>query len=388
MSKRIEVPIALETTGIRKGADDAERALADLEDAVADTGKDGARDLDRLEDALKDVQRQSERTENSVEDIGDAGDKGFRRIGDTGAEVSDELRGNIGETFSSFRGDLEDLPQIAQDTLGGLAGSGALGGLPGLFAAAAGAAGLGLLIGALDVAGEKQERLKELAQEWADAYIEEGSRVLSFEAQVQKVRDVMANSFDEANANAETWGVSLDTAVAAMAGSESAIREVEDAVRALDEEFLTASMGTGQYTDNMGNVDLNLMNMSNRAADARGKLNDITGAMQSGAEQADLYSRLLVDMAESTAGATERVDEFGDRIIALPDGQEVYIDAETGRATMNVDAIEKKVYGFTDKPHKTTVEVEVDDRAVRNWKPPRKVMTIGMQVTGDGALLP
>ncbi|KNC30038.1 hypothetical protein FF38_01809, partial [Lucilia cuprina] len=170
-----EIGIAADTRGFDEGVrsgiikplEKAEDAFKDLERAASDVGRDGARDVSRLEEALQDARKESERTEKGLRDVGDTGERGFKRLGEKGAEVSGELRQNLGETFSSFRGDLEDLPQIAQDTLGGLAGSGALGGIGGLAATAAGAAGLGLIIGAMDQIDERNQELAQRAGEMA-----------------------------------------------------------------------------------------------------------------------------------------------------------------------------------------------------------------------------
>lgn len=106
-----------------------------------------------------------------------------------------------------------------------------------------------------------------------------------------------------------------------------------------------------------------------KAAAAADALNLLTGEMDRGAQQADVYSRLLADTARATEGATEAVDEFGDTVITLPDGKQVYIDAETGQATSNVDAISQKIYGVKDKNVTISASTRVDtseyDRVVR-----------------------
>lgn len=51
-SKRFEVDMLLNASGVVKGANDGEKALADLEGALEDAGAGGARDLDKLELSL------------------------------------------------------------------------------------------------------------------------------------------------------------------------------------------------------------------------------------------------------------------------------------------------------------------------------------------------
>ena len=350
-----DIKDALRQMGLSAGQ--AERAVEDIGDEFKETGREGDRAADKLEDSLRDVQRQSKDTDRAV---GDIGENGFRKMGDAGKEVSGELRQNLGETFSSFRGDLEDLPQIAQDTLGGLAGSGALGGIPGLVATAAGAAGIGLLIGAFDQASEAQERLKEASADWASTFIENGSKVLSTAQIVAKGQELLAESYSAVEENARLWGTTEQTALAAMSGSSAALDEV---TAALDRKKTAAeedAQAAQELAEANGSALLSLTPLEVEYQKGVDKLNDLTGAMQNGATQADTFSYFLRDLAENTVGASTVVDEFGDKVTSLPDGTTIYIDAETGQATTDTDAIEKKIYGLPDS-HNTNVTVTTAD---------------------------
>lgn len=363
MSKVLEVGIGADTgpfdKAVRSGIIDP---LEDVDKALKDLGERGTdrleRELDhaadateKLEDKTKDAARAIEREYRDGYDSAKRSARdGLDDMSSRTAEVGSELRQNLGETFSSFRGDLEDLPQIAQDTLGGLAGSGALGGIPGLVATAAGAAGLGLLIGAFQAIGEEQEALKEKTREWADVYMTEGSRVLSTATIIARGQAVLNDEYDTAEENSRNWGVSLETAVAAMAGSRSAIDEVSESMRGQHETAREAAIAAQELTAQNGGVLLSLTLEEEAARKGQSALDALTGSMDAGAARADILSRLMVDQARATAGATEKVDEFGDRIISLPDGTQVYVDAETGQATMDLDAIERKAFsvdGFT-----------------------------------------
>lgn len=363
MSKQLEVGIAADAgafdKGIRSGVieplEDAEKALEELGRA------DGT---DKLERSLRDAQDETERLadetketariiEREYRDSYDSADQSARRgldgMSDKATEVGSELRANLGETFSSFRGDLEDLPQIAQDTLGGLAGSGALGGIPGLVATAAGAAGIGLLIGAFETLGEEQEKLEESTREWSEAYIESGSRVLSTATLIARGQSILNERYSEAETNAKNWGVEIDTAVAAMAGSETAIATVsaslEDQGRAAADNAREAQA----MAEANGSALLSLTPLERAYQDGVAALDTLTGGMDRGGQRADIYSNFLRDLAANTAGATTEVDELGDAVTTLPDGTQIYIDAETGQATTDVNAIENKVYGLPDR---------------------------------------
>ncbi|MFB4348480.1 hypothetical protein [Microbacterium sp. CR_7] len=358
----IKIDFISNTRDLIRGTDDAEKALDDVADSLDDMtrdAKDGSRDaeraVERLEDSFRDAARRAKDLGDAGDDAGDKVRRGMRdadddvrRFGRTSEEVGDELKQNLGETFSSFRGDLEDLPQIAQDTLGGLAGSGALGGIPGLVATAAGAAGIGMLIGAFESMDEAAKESAQRANDWADAYIEAGGRLLSFEQQMAKVRDITTNQYDVASKNAELWGVSVETAIAAMAGSQSALDDVSDSVNKQSDAAARAAVEAQKMAEASGGTLGVLTQEEQKAAAAADALNLLTGEMDRGAQQADVYSRLLADTARSTEGATEAVDDFGDSIVTLPGGKQVYIDAETGQATADVDAISNKIYSVPD----------------------------------------
>lgn len=391
-SKRFEIDMGLNASDVAKGAKDAEKAMALLEDAVEDAATGGAKDVDKLEDALKDVQRQAKRTRDDLDDVGDKardagndGADGFRKLGDAGEEVSGELKQNLGETFSSFRGDLEDLPQLAQDVFGGLAGS--VDSLTWSLGLAGAAGAIGLIVAGFQAAQEEGEKSAERAADWADAYIEAGGRALSFDQQAAKVRAILTDPemYKTATKNAELWGLSVEDAVAAMAGSVSAIDEAQagiDRMRAGADE-LAASGAT--VTDEFGNITTAGSDLAGMAINGQIALDQLKGEMDRGAESAGVMSRWLIDAARATEGATEAVDEFGDTIISLPDGHKVYIDAETGQATENVDAIEQKIYGVpTNKTVWFTADTSGVDREIRRIS--NTTLKIGTKVvtSGDG----
>ncbi|MGP6203908.1 hypothetical protein [Microbacterium sp. F2] len=359
----IEVEFLSNTRKLERGTDDVGRALAGVSDSLDDVARDAERSLGRLERSFDDIARAAKDTERATEDVADKGTRGFSKLGDKGAEVSGELRQNLGETFSSFRGDLEDLPQIAQDTLGGLAGSGALGGIAGLAATAAGAAGLGLIIGAFEEIDEANQLSQERIGEWADKYIEAGGRVLSAGQIIAAANEIITDpeKFKTASENAELWGVSVATAILAQAGQEESIRAVSDALDAQRAAFeRTRDAGELSYDQQAQQLD--------QLGRATGAYSSLTAEMEAGAARADIMSQALANVADHTADATREVDEFGDTIVTLPDGKQIYIDAETGKATENTEAIEKKIYSLPDQKNiKVTVDVDQSayDQAVR-----------------------
>lgn len=130
------------------------------------------KELDEAVKNIKEVQRSSRSAASDARKVGDDGEAGLHKFGKAGEEVSGELKQNLGETFSSFRGDASDLAQVFQDTLGGLASG--LEGIPAVAAVAAGAAGLGLVLGAIEKGNEQSEAWKESVSQLAQSLIDTG----------------------------------------------------------------------------------------------------------------------------------------------------------------------------------------------------------------------
>lgn len=389
----IEIGIASETGAFRKGVqsgiieplEDAQKSLDDLA---------RSRGPEELERDMRDAQRSTEKLKDETARTADAIDRDFKRAyrevkqsADDGLggmsrkteEVSGELKQNLGETFSSFRGDLEDLPQIAQDVFGGMAGS--VDSLVGSLALAGGAAGIGLLIAGWQAMQEEQKKSEERTADWANAYIEAGGRVLSASQTIAAAQAIITDSdkWKEASTNAENWGVSVETAVLAMSGHAASIEEVR---RSLDEQS-EAYKRLGKEQDT--NYEKQTEAFTN-ILDGEEAYKRLTGEMEKGQAQADVMSQALINVARTTEGATQTVDEFGDTIITLPDGKQIYIDAETRQATQDTDAIEQKIYGIKDKT--ATVKVEVDDSAVRYYERNTTLRINGVIIPNGGTITP
>ncbi|CAH0262754.1 hypothetical protein SRABI98_03550 [Microbacterium sp. Bi98] len=364
-SKRFEIDMGLNASDVAKGAKDAETAIGKLEDAVEDAGR--ARDLDRLEDSLRDVQRQAGRTEDAIDDIGTRGGNSFRKLSDAGSEVSGELRQNLGETFSSFRGDLEDLPQIAQDTLGGLAGSGAIGGIAGLAATAAGAAGLGLIVGAIDNINAAAEKSEERASELAGAYIEAGTTVLSTIDAAARVSQVVTDKElrEEATKLAETIGIDLAEAVRIVAGDANALAGAQG-ILADRQAVVNDKMNTG--TELSAQRIIEIQEERRAVIDQSNALEVYSDRQDTATQRAQLYSDSLKAMIDDAGSATVEVDELGNKLYTLPDQTQVLINAETQQATTNVDGFKGDLDGV---PETVTTRAQFDasaaDRDLDNW---------------------
>lgn len=377
MARKYEIGVGIDTGGFEKGVanglvkplEEASDAFDDLEKAAK--GANVERELEKAQRATEDLGDELDDARDNLKRLGydgrDAGDdvkRGMKRAEDGVEEFKDEANSTAREAAASFDGSAESIADVFQEiAANAFAGFGPAGAVAGLAAAA----GIGLAVAGFEQMDEASEESKERANEWADSYIEAGGRVLDFQQTIARVQEITTKRYDEATKNADLWGVSVETAISAMAGSGSAIDEVTRSVEAQSDAAAIGAQKAQELAQANGGTLSVLTQEEQKAAAAADALNLMTGEMDRGATQASVYSRLLADTARATEGATEAVDEFGDTVITLPDGKQVYIDAETGRATENVDAITNKIYGVPDGHASVSVDTSAAQRDLDNW---------------------
>lgn len=353
MAKIHEIGIGAETRafednikrGVIKPTEEAEKALKELGDT--DAGRDAARDLEKLEDKLKDAQRQTERMSNSMDDLGD--NKGITRLKDGAQEVTQEVGQNLGEAVSSIRGDISDLGQVGQDTLGGLAatlaGTGPAG-IAGAAALAAGAVGLGLITAEVEKQNERVQQLKGyFSDAWREA-VEGGRTYIDTATVIGEMNDIIFNQ-DRADEykriQEDAASLSLDTSVLlrAAAGDQDALNEVmsrtnalqDDQAQKIREKQETLKAGQEAELDALHVEEDAINGLKNRWQE----YGDISAENQQKArDAAQTTSDYLLKTVSEADSATKAVDDFGNTLITLPDGQEIVIDAKTGKATADV----------------------------------------------------
>lgn len=386
--------IASETTafdnGIRRGViaplEDADKALEEL-------GRTGDRELAEVEDAMEDARRDTEKFEESIKDVSDALTRVGRKGRDTGADLDDgfdkakqgaadfrdEANSTAREAAASFDGSAESIggafQEVAANAFAGFGPAGAAAGL-------AAAAGIGLTMAAFEASNEASEKAKEKAAEWADAYIEAGTRILSASQVIEGVQAIVTDpeQYQEAKDNAREWGVETSIALLAMAGDANALAEAQSSLKERVAEYKQAQTDSnGATLEAQGE----LQKLRNDLTNGEQAMKDLTDSQAIGAQSADAYSESLRLLAENTAGTTAKVDEFGDTVYTLPDGKQVYIDAETGKATENVDAIERRIYGM---PTERQIEIQVlaDMSPIERQIAVLSQRTITLQVRGGG----
>lgn len=376
-----EIGIASETRGfdegIREGVikplEKAEEAFEKLERAASETGREGARDVSRLEDALEDARKESDKLERSVADVGNNGRRDLDKVKGGAQELQQEIGSNLGEAVSSFRGDMSDLGQVGQDTLGGLAASIAGTGPAGLIGAlglAAGAAGLGLVTAGMEEAKRKQEELNEAAAEWASAYQESAGKIVSASHVVAEVQSIVTDPdrYSQAKQNATDWGVSVQNALLAMAGDTTALELAQESLTAKTERWGEVVKETSTGSSNSwdrSTMTESQRELGNEVARGTESLQEQSEAMRLGQEQARQAAQALYDYAVRTGEATEETDDLGNKIIQLPDGKQIVIDADTKTAYEDLDALENRK--LSDKT--VTIHTRVDSSGWDRWSP-------------------
>ncbi|QCQ16986.1 hypothetical protein [Microbacterium sp. RG1] len=381
------IDIAANTRAAQSQVKDLSKALDDTADSLDDLARDGDKAGDKMESSFRAMVLASGRTQKAVSDDAKKGgrdlergyrdgakdaakgvDDGLDAIKRSTEEAGDELRQNLGETFSSFRGDLEDLPQIAQDVFGGMAGGAS--NLAGSLALAGGAAGIGLLVAGLQLADEERQKLEERANGLAQAYIDAGSTVLDAMTIASRTTEILTgDERAKAEEYANTLGITIPEAARAMAGDLNQLAVVNAiAAKGMDENR--------QIADDMRESLKALTPEQQRSVEQNSKQNlaarelaaVVDGANTKFEEQQEVLKGLVRDAGE----VTQEVDELGNKLLTLPDNTQIMIDAETGKATADVSKFKGDLDGVPETV-RSTVVVGVDDSAWRNWRPGDKV---------------
>ncbi|QOC24399.1 hypothetical protein IC744_14030 [Microbacterium hominis] len=353
----IEIALASETKAFKQGIEIG--VIKPLEDAIKRLRELGDNDgADKLEASLKDAQKATERlagdtkiaaakiereyrdayrsASRAADGYGDAGEKANDRVKDGAREVQAEFGQNMGEAVSSFRGDLEDLGQIGQDTLGGLAGT--LGQLGGVGALAG--AGLGVAAAAVGSITDAYSKAKEATDEARDSAYQYGLTV----AESGKYADVSSR-------------------LSELTGSVEGLKRVQDLSTASGWQQIDVvkALATG---DGLPALTRAFQDHANETGISTSRNLELQGALEGAAQgfnlardAAGLNQTALYDLATAAGKATGEVDDLGNKIIEMPGGKKVVVNAETRTAYEDLDAIERRQ--ITQKQ----VEVSVVDRA-------------------------
>ncbi|HWU29341.1 MAG TPA: hypothetical protein VN041_09660 [Microbacterium sp.] len=408
MAKGIDLSIAADTrsamSAIQRGIIDPLEDVTDLLERTGRESKDAGNDLER---SMRDAQRRTEDSKDEIrelrdelnkagragkkagDDIGDgvrAGGDGFARVKEGAQEVTQEIGQNLGEAVSSVRGNLADLGQVGQDTLGGLAatlsGTGPAG-IAGAAVLAAGAVGLGLVTAELE---KQQEEAAKFRERISDAYrgaAEDGRTFIDDQTKISAALDILfdperAEDLKTAQKDAITLGLDLSKILAAQTGDTAALAEVQTAVAAVQQKALANENLAERW-------DKDLTALYGRWYDI-GQVTDENARKAVTARQ--ITSDYLLDAISKAQDATEEVDEFGNRLIHLPEGRDVVIDAKTGQASENLAKFRGDADGVIDhvSGRKAVIKVAADtsdaDRALTRFINKGRQIKIGSKIVG------
>ncbi|AZS39980.1 MULTISPECIES: hypothetical protein [Microbacterium] len=386
MSAALNISLGMNTREVAAGAAKAADAIEDVTDSLDDltraAGKSGdkfEKAGDELEDSMRDARRETEKAQDSFKDLGRAAERagddardGMRRAEDGVEEFRDEANSTAKEAAASFDGSAESigdaLQEVAANAFAGFGPAGAVAGI-------AAAAGIGLAIAGFEDVHEAEQRAAELASEWADRFVESGQRVATAAQQSAAVIDISTDpeKYKEAAENAKLWGVTTSDAMLAMAGNVGSIKIVEDALdrkRVATEKDAQAAQESAEAN---GSALLSLTPQEVELNKAEEAWKRHTDAMSAGAQQANAASDSLLSLVGQATDAAVSVDELGNRVVALPDGTEIFIDAKTGKATTDLAAFKGDYDSKVDQMNgrdvvlQTKADVAEAQRAVNNF---------------------
>lgn len=358
------VDILANTRQAQSNVKDLSKAMDGVGDSLDDLVSDSVRGGERIERSFRDMANEAKKADTAIEKVGDGGERGFRKASEASTEFKDEALSNFSEVTSSFDGSMSSVQDLAQGTLGGLASSG----LPGIgIAAGVAAAGVGL-IGASLVAREEEahalrDRMVSIYQDAAAA----GQEYLPVAAQIAESQDLMFNpdraaEWKRVQDTQKQTGIDMATILQANAGDLESIEIVQGRINGLIDEQIAKNIENGRganYSRELQTVEDHWGRVGSAADEASAKADDAIR----------YTSDLLLRAARDAGTATQEVDEFGNKLLTLPEGEQIVIDAKTGQAHQDLARFKGDLDGITETV--ATAVLKIDDTAVRTYRPPK-----------------
>lgn len=312
-------------------------AAGDVEQAADNLG-------DRLGDAS-----------DAGKDAGDAIEEGLDQVGDAAGDAVEE----IDEVTESSEGASLSMRSIGKSAKEAVEGdfSGAMGaatgflrnfGPVGVIAGGLAAGGIGLVTAALDANEEKAAEQAAAAAEWAQAWLDAGGSVITSQQLVAEVRAIATDPerYKVAQQNAEDWGVTVSTAMRAMAGDTLALTAAQTALNARTDEAARLLAIQEVQVDGNAAAAYDLDDATRRGAES---LDALYAGMEAGREIARETSDALLEIVRSSGSAALEVDALGNQLFTLPDGTKVVVDAETGQASQNIETFKGDLDGIVEQ---------------------------------------
>ena len=380
----IRAVVKIGTEG-KRSADDTKRALQGL-GMSAEDAEDAFNAVQREAQKVGDSSRDIDKASDAVDDLGDGADDAAgktEKISDAGNKVGDGLR-DLGDIARDvLQGDFGSAAESAIGALSGLAGSLAGGAVGGAIASAVGGI-VGDWVSSWKKAAEESEKR---INTWADSFIEANGRALN-ESQIlseaQKILTDDTGRLATAQKIADSTGMSLADSVRALAGDQDALSEASsrtaDALAANADAMADKSGSRQSMISDLVEQKRQLTEASDAIKQQSGEMDAAAGKAQVYADVLDNGASKLYQLATASGKATGEVDDLGNAIYELPDGKEVVVNAQTQKASEDLDAFEQRK--LTAKT--ATLRLNIDDSAWRNYTPQQKRATILANVNFPG----
>lgn len=371
MARAYTLNIAADTRAVKVGIDKG--VIEPLEDALEvleDIGRDGGRELDKLEDAARDAQQSTEKVGREFSDLAkeiretgrraktDFGDK-MKDASDTATEgVTDfkqEAAQTAAETAASFDGSAESITgafqEVAANAFAGFGPAGAVAGI-------AAAAGIGLVGAALEEQDRKAQESAELISEMYDKMLESGTTYLTSLDKVSFIDAVLGNEEDRKKAQeaADRIGVTLTDYLMAQFDIGGKREQVEKSIRDLYQEQAEQMERPGPGMEERA---LAAAGIRDREREALEELLKYDSAQQEAAELAAVR-----EAAVKEVGATER-----EQIQRTRDADRARYEAAASRygqplptavvpVTADTGAADRAIRNFIQTPRRLRIDIE------------------------------
>lgn len=163
----------------------------------------------------------------------------------------------------------------------------------------------------------------------------------------------------------------------AMAGDTTALTIAQEGLNQKSADYEAQASKTSEKA-----LDLN--NQWRAGTDALRQLN---GDMEAGRTAARNVSDALLAVVASSSDAAVEVDALGNKVVTLPDGAEIMINAKTGQATQDVSRFKGDTDGVIDhlNGREVVVRVRRDSSEWDDWYPGSKIGNVRVAVGQGGA---
>jgi hypothetical protein len=343
MAGTIKISSDLDARGFLKGTSNMEEALEDVSKELDKTGKDGVKDVDKLENKFSDAAKAAKDAGTDIrKGLGDGTKKGAKEAEAATEVYKKEAIANVSEVTSSFTGSWESAADAIQGTLGGVVAD--LGPI-GAVAGAAGAIGIGLMTQGLIQAEEAAQKSKERVAELGQAMIDSGTEgEIPLEKVNERLADIITNSdeavkkFLDIEKAVDKVGGSAEDLAVAYAGNEKALENqleiIQDLIDEQNEQALNAvDNGARETTVQNEKIEL-LQAQQTELQGIQKEIQDAAAVEQAwlsagGAEfQAKSEAIGIIDAAYDEAASS--ISDFKDEESGIIDVQ-AYIDSMAAR---------------------------------------------------------